>query len=84
MRKLGSRLLMTSPPEPDESLTGYLVRLSTLNNYKGPAWILSAAGLAKGQGTWKWPSFVFRHSVELKNLGERIFFSREIPLTPGS
>jgi hypothetical protein len=38
MQKLGSRLLMTTLPEPDESLTGYLVRLSTLNNYKGPTY----------------------------------------------
>lgn len=70
MQKLGNRLLVTPPPKHDESLTGYLVRLSDLNNYGGPEWILSAAGIYKGHNSWQWPSFVFRHSTDLEKLRE--------------
>jgi hypothetical protein len=70
MSDVHSRLLVTTPPKPDESLTGYLVRLAGLNNYAGPDWILSMAGLDKGRGNWKWPSYAFCSIVELKRLGE--------------
>lgn len=75
MQKLTNRLLITPPLKHDESLTGYLVRVADLNNYDGPYWLMSVAGLDKGNGTWRWPSFVFSSSTNLKNLGETLGLS---------
>ncbi len=39
------KLVLTDMPKPDEALLGYLLRLSQLNLYKSPKFILSLAGL---------------------------------------
>src|SRR5262245_13966491 len=43
--RAGEQLLRTPPPLPDESLMGYILRLSELNYYEAPRWILDLAGL---------------------------------------
>ena len=43
--RAGEQLLRTPPPLPDESLMGYILRLSELNYYESPRWILDLAGL---------------------------------------
>jgi hypothetical protein len=43
--RAGEQLLRTPPPLPDESLMGYILRLSELNYYDAPRWILDLAGL---------------------------------------
>lgn len=71
MPDIHSRLLVTPPPKSDETLTGYLVRLSALNHYERPGWILSMAGLGKGgRNNWKWPAFTFCHAARVKRLSE--------------
>lgn len=42
-----TRLLVTPPPHPNESLKGFLLRLSELNGYNHPHWICAAAGFGK-------------------------------------
>lgn len=69
---MSPKLLLREHPEPDESLTGYLIRLATLNGYEGPKWILSIAGVDKSQSKWDRPSFVFNYSNELEGLRELI------------
>lgn len=39
------RLVLTASPYPDESFAGYLTRLTELNHYDTPAWILQMAQL---------------------------------------
>lgn len=39
------KLLVRSRPEPDESLAGYLVRLTEENGYDTPSWIMRLAGI---------------------------------------
>jgi hypothetical protein len=39
------QLLRTPSPQPDESLMGYILRLSETNYYETPKWILDLAGL---------------------------------------
>src|SRR6266511_239085 len=43
--RAGEQLLRTPPPLPDESLMGYILRLSELNYYEAPRRILDLAGL---------------------------------------
>src|SRR5262245_1206695 len=50
--RAGEQLLRTPPPLPDESLMGYILRLSELNYYEAPRWILDLAGL-KIDSFWK-------------------------------
>src|SRR4029453_7659693 len=40
-----SRLLRTPPPRADESLMGYILRLTESNLYDSPRWVLDLAGL---------------------------------------
>ena len=44
--QLAARLLRTPPPYADESLPGYLVRLTAANYYALPQWWLPLAGLS--------------------------------------
>src|SRR5262245_18080552 len=46
--RAGEQLLRTPPLLPDESLMGYILRLSELNCYESPRWILDLAGLKMG------------------------------------
>jgi hypothetical protein len=39
------RLLRTPPPYPDESLMGYILRLTEENGYDRPSWIFELAGM---------------------------------------
>ncbi len=39
------RLLRTPPPECDESLLGYVIRLTEANHYDNASWVTSLAGL---------------------------------------
>ena len=39
------RLLRTAKPEADESFMGYILRLTELNGYKSPSWLMSSVGL---------------------------------------
>src|SRR5262245_140969 len=43
--RAGEQLLRTPPPQPDESLMGYILRLAESNYYATPKWILDLAGL---------------------------------------
>lgn len=42
------RLLRSGKPEADESLMGYIIRLTEQNGYPSPSWIISRTGLASG------------------------------------
>lgn len=70
MQGIHPKLLVTTPPKPDEPLTSYLVRLSALNHYEKPAWILSMAGIPTKYIREKWPFFMFCPATELKRLNE--------------
>lgn len=39
------RLLLRSKPKPDESFMGFILRLTELNEYDSPAWIVREAGI---------------------------------------
>jgi TniQ len=41
----GTRLLCVSPPFADENIVGYILRLTELNRYDTPSWILQLAGI---------------------------------------
>src|ERR1043166_7508768 len=47
MASQSERLVRTAPPNPDESFVGYLTRLTELNYYESPSWILQLAELGK-------------------------------------
>ncbi len=49
MNNYPRRLLITAKPQPEESFTGYVLRLTELNLYEHPTWILELAG---AQGIW--------------------------------
>src|SRR6266853_1960004 len=51
------RLLLRSKPDKGESFIGYLVRLTKLNRYDTPSWILSQAGIDYMELQWTF-SFV--------------------------
>jgi hypothetical protein len=50
--RASEQLLRTPAPQPDESLMGYILRLSEVNCYEGPKWIFDLAGL-KINRYWK-------------------------------
>jgi hypothetical protein len=58
-------LLFSTVPQPDESFLGYLLRLTQLNCYESPSWIMQMAGLATTVGS---TSFVFNNSQGLEPL----------------
>ena len=43
------KLLRRDSPRPDESLMGYILRLTELNGYETPSWIMKSAGLDYSQ-----------------------------------
>lgn len=45
MASQSERLVLTASPHPDESFVGYLTRLTDLNDYDSPSWILQLAKL---------------------------------------
>lgn len=70
MPKTSARLLITSPPKPDEGLLGYLVRLTELNSYESPSWILTLGGLRWSGDGWKWPTVLFGSGASLRRLAQ--------------
>ena len=58
---------MRPKPEKGESFIGYLVRLTELNGYDTPSWILSLAGIDYMDLQWTF-SFVFGKSKGLEEL----------------
>lgn len=63
------RLLLTDSPKPDESLTGYLMRLSALNSYESPRQLLALADIG-GDSNWQQVPFAFRRCADLERLRE--------------
>src|SRR5712692_8365890 len=63
------RLLLRPKPDKGESFIGYLVRLTELNGYETPSWILSLSGIDYMELQWKF-TFIFSHSDRLKKLAE--------------
>lgn len=61
MTDINKLLLIRGKPNSDESLLGYVVRLTEQNKYNTPLWILKAAGLMSGQPRY---SFSFILSEE--------------------
>jgi excisionase family DNA binding protein len=45
MASTTKRLIFSATPHSDESLLGYLIRLTELNSYDTPSWILQLAGM---------------------------------------
>lgn len=43
--KAPKKLLIRSRPKPDESFTGYIIRLTELNEYDSPSWIFRRVGI---------------------------------------
>jgi hypothetical protein len=60
------RLLRTGSPKADESLMGYVVRLTEQNGYETPLWILKMAGLVSNKALGC--SFIFKSSECLYRL----------------
>src|SRR2546423_183428 len=63
------KLLVRRKPERGESFIGYLVRLTELNEYDTPSWILSLADIDYMELQWTF-SFVFRESSGLEKLAD--------------
>lgn len=63
------KLLVRPKPEKGESFIGYVVRLTELNGYDTPSWILSLCGIDYMELQWKF-TFVFSLSDKLRNLAE--------------
>lgn len=61
------KLLMRPKPEKGESFIGYLVRLTELNGYDTPSWLLSLAGIDYMELQWTF-SFVFGKTKRLERL----------------
>src|SRR5437773_664812 len=61
------KLLVRPRPEEGESFIGYLVRLTELNAYDTPSWILSLANIDYMELQWTF-SFVFGKSSGLERL----------------
>lgn len=51
-----TRLLRTPEPFADESLMGYVLRLTEENGYDTPKWIFDVAGLSADVGAGGWPA----------------------------
>lgn len=64
------RLLRTPAPYPDESLMGYVLRLTEENGYDAPKWIFDLAGLDINVAAGGWPVLYDPHS-DLRSL-ERV------------
>ncbi len=56
-------------PIPDESLLGFVIRLTERNGYEAPYMVLQPAGL-KATGVIKGSSFIFSKSLDLSGLAE--------------
>jgi hypothetical protein len=52
-----TRLLRSPVPHPDESLMGYIIRLTEENGYDTPSWIFDLAGLKTDAGRGGWSAF---------------------------
>jgi TniQ protein len=63
------KLLMRPKPEKGESFIGYLVRLTELNGYDTPSWILSLANIDYMELQWNF-SFVFGKSKGLEKFAQ--------------
>jgi TniQ len=63
------KLLVTPKPEKGESFIGYLVRLTELNGYDTPSWILSLADIDYMELQWTF-SFAFGKTKGLKKLAD--------------
>ena len=63
------KLLVRPKPEKGESFIGYLVRLTELNAYDTPSWILSLAEIDCMELQWTF-SFVFGKTTGLKRLAQ--------------
>jgi len=61
------KLLVRPKPQKGESFIGYLVRLTELNGYDTPSWILSLAGIDYMELQWTF-SFVFGKTEGLDKL----------------
>lgn len=61
------QLLRTPQPAPDESLPGYLLRLSNANGYDTSNWVLKLAGLKLCSPIAVWRQ-VFREDLDLSGL----------------
>jgi TniQ len=59
----GTKLLRTAIPNVDESLLGYIIRLTEINDYDTPAWILQMAGIQ--EYVQHKVSFSFKHNLNL-------------------
>lgn len=68
MRKV-QRLLVTGSPASDESLMGYIVRLTELNSYDTPAWIGQMINLCQ-RTLGKWHSLRLHKTADLSSLAE--------------
>lgn len=62
------RLLITNKPKPDESFMGYIIRLTALNRYYTPVWILRMAGFQWGLVSGNECCFLFSGSTDLSLL----------------
>lgn len=69
-------LLFTAEPYRDESLPGYIVRLTELNDYRTPAWVLTLAGL-EAYSLSRIPSYCLKPEVELTGLARLAGVSEE-------
>jgi hypothetical protein len=63
------RLLLTPGPKPDESLMGYLMRLSEINGYETAGHIVSAAGISN-VNNWRRARFAFSACEDMEGLRE--------------
>lgn len=63
------KLLVRPKPEKGESFTGYLVRLTELNAYDTPSWILSLSDIDYMELQWTF-SFVFSQSKGQEKLAQ--------------
>jgi hypothetical protein len=61
------RLLLRPKPDKGESFIGYLVRLTELNGYDTPSWILSLSGIDYMELQWTF-AFIFSKSKGLEKL----------------
>lgn len=72
MSSQAKKLLVTAQPKLGEGMTGFLVRLTELNSYKCPSWILSLAGFGWTGDGWKWPTFLFNDNPATENLAQTL------------
>jgi hypothetical protein len=68
MGSKSQRLLRSGKPKDDESLMGYIIRLTELNGYLSPSWIIKRAELHYGIN--RGCSFVYRSPETLKALSD--------------